>query len=537
MLTTQNLNVLESTNMVNVKNINPPASQSKINLGGDRKLRCAIYARVSTEMEGQKTSIENQIDIFKKYAEERGWEITHIYTDKKSGTKRNRPGFKQLIDDGKEKKFDLILAKELSRLARNGALSYELRDTCQLHNIHIVCLDNSINTIEGNIQNFGLFAWLYENESNNSSRRNKQARKAKAMRGQFIGSNPPYGYRCKNGKLFIREDETPDVVRRIFNDYLAGKGMDTIAKDLFNEFVPTPSQVIKKKNASKIWHPSTVKNILKNQHYCGDMIQLRTETISVTTNQRRDVAEDMFEVHTGTHEAIISKETFNAVQTMLKKRTSAATAPSTHLFSNLIFCEECGKGMWYKANQKGYRCGGNIRHGERYCLNRQPIRSADVEQVILSDLRNLFEFFKDDSLLSDFENKVNSKKYHIQESIKKLDDKIESLELKRRNYIDLFTEQIISREELDVARASVNSEIEILKLNKSELENNLESCCSQSHTLALKKKLEQFLSVEKLNSQMLNSLVNKITFSIDGEIKIHYNFENPFQKQEKTTAE
>lgn len=101
-------------------------------------MRCAIYARVSTEMDGQKTSIDNQIDIFKAYAAERGWEITHIYTDKKSGTKGNRPGFKNLIEDGKEKKYDVILAKELSRLARNGGLSYELRDTCQLHSKPVI---------------------------------------------------------------------------------------------------------------------------------------------------------------------------------------------------------------------------------------------------------------------------------------------------------------------------------------------------------------------------------------------------------------
>ena len=210
-------------------------------------MRCAIYARVSTEMDGQKTSIDNQIDLFKSYAAERGWEITHIYTDKKSGTKRNRPGFKQLIEDGKEKKFDVILAKELSRLARNGGLSYDLKDTCQQHNIHIICLDNSINTIEGNIQNFGLFAWLYETESTNSSRRNKGARRAKANRGEFIGSNPPYGYECKEGKLIIRNDETPEIVRRIFSEYLSGKGMDTIAKDLYTDNVPTPSQVANKK--------------------------------------------------------------------------------------------------------------------------------------------------------------------------------------------------------------------------------------------------------------------------------------------------
>ena len=83
-------------------------------------MRCAVYARVSTEMDSQRTSIDNQIGIFENYAAERDWEIVKIYTDKQSGTKGNRPGLKALIDDGKAGMYDVILAKELSRLARNG---------------------------------------------------------------------------------------------------------------------------------------------------------------------------------------------------------------------------------------------------------------------------------------------------------------------------------------------------------------------------------------------------------------------------------
>lgn len=496
-------------------------------------MRCAIYARVSTEMDGQKTSIDNQIDIFKAYAVERGWEITHIYTDKKSGTKGNRPGFKNLIKDGKEKKYDVILAKELSRLARNGGLSYELRDTCQLHNIHIVCLDNSVNTIEGNIQNFGLFAWLYETESTNSSRRNKQARRIKAQKGQFIGSTPPYGYSCQEGKLIIRNDETPEVVRRIFNEYLAGKGMDTIAKDLFTANILTPSQVANKKNASNVWHSSTVKKVLMNRHYCGDMVQLRTETISVTTNKRRTTEESKLVIHEGTHEPIISFETFKTVEKLLNKRTRVATAPSTHLFSNLIFCEDCGKGMWYKANQKGYRCGGNIRHGERFCLNRHPIKSIDLEQVISCDIKALFQIFKDDTLMRRFENKMNAKKRQIEEKLRNAEKKIFNLEKKKRDYVDLYTDKIISKEDLNELRMNVSNEIDEVKLTISDLDRELTNCSNENYLKSLKNKLEQFFTVDILTSQMLNTLVDKISCSVNGEIRIHYNFENPFETQKE----
>lgn len=358
---TLNYAQLNTGTSVNTISINPPTSQYRFTYGGGRVMRCAVYARVSTEMDSQKTSIDNQIDMFRHYASHNDMEIVKVYTDKKSGTKGNRPGLMELIEDAKAGLFDVILAKELSRLARNGRLSYELRDICQLYNIHIVCLDNSINTLKGDVQNFGLFAWLYENESANSSRRNKAAKKTKADRGLFVGSNPPYGYYSENGKLMIRNDDTPNIVRRIFTEYLEGKGMDSIAKTLTADKIPTPSQVAKKSNASPLWHSSTIKNILNNQHYCGNLVQNRTETVSVTTTKRRIIDADKVTIQEDTHEPIITKDIFKAVAKMLKSRTRTTTAPKSHLFTNVLYCEDCQKGMWYKANQKGYRCGGNIR--------------------------------------------------------------------------------------------------------------------------------------------------------------------------------
>ena len=523
---------LKLNKIVNTVNINLSTSHHKTEIGGVY-MRCAIYARVSTEMDGQKTSIDNQIKIFKDYAAQRNWEIVEIYEDKKSGTKNNRPGLKKLIEDGKKKVFDVILVKELSRLARNGALSYGLKDIFDLYNIHLVCLDNSVNTLEKNDSNYGLFAWLYEMESNNSSRRNKQAKRIKAKQGLFVGSNPPYGYISQKGKLVIRNDETPVVVKRIFNEYLEGRGMDTIAKGLFNDHIPTPSQIIRKKNASEIWHSSTIKNILTNRHYCGDLVQIREETISVRTIKRRTVDKDNQIIIRDTHEPIVSVETFNAVEKMLEKRTKAATAPSTHLFSNLIYCQECGKGLWYRANSEHYRCGGYIRHGERYCLNKLPIRLNEIKRVIQNDLKELFHFFRDDSLINEFESKMNENRNRIEKAIKTTENKIGKLELNKRNYLDLYTEGIISKEDLIKYRNDASEEIEELNKSRSELSIELDNNSNGSYSLTLKKKLEKFLLVEELNKQMINTLVEKISWGQDGELRIHYSFENPLQMKKE----
>ncbi|MCM3361280.1 recombinase family protein [Niallia sp. MER TA 168] len=523
---------ISSATIGNAIVINPPTSQYFTTFGGERIMRCAIYARVSTEMETQRTSIDNQIDLFRNYAAQNNWEIVEIYTDKQSGTKGNRPGLKKLIDDGKAGLYDVILAKELSRLARNGRLSYELRDTCLLNNIHIVCLDNSINTITGDVQNFGLFAWLYENESANSSRRNKAAKRTKANRGLFVGSNPPYGYYSDKGKLKIRDDNTPEIVRRIFEEYLDGKGMDSIAKTFTAERIPTPSQIARKSNASPLWHASTVKNILNNQHYCGDLVQNRTETVSVTTTKRRILGEDKATIQENTHEPIISKETFQAVQKMLQTRTRTSTAPKKHLFTNILFCENCQKGMWFKANQKGYRCGGNIKHGDTFCENRVVIREKELENIIIEDLQELFKSIQDDEFLRSLQKRLDQKKFLINNELKKIENKSNKLRSRKKDYLDMYADEILSREELVEYRKQIDQEVSNLETAKIKYQEKLEECESENYAIDLGKKLKEVSILNDLTPQVLHSLVNKVTCSVDGNLRIHYNFVNPFEEQE-----
>ena len=262
-------------------------------------------------------------------------------------------------------------------------------------------------------------------------------------------------------------------------------------------------------------------------------MQLRTETISVTINKRRINDEEECIIREGTHEPIISLETFKAVENLLIKRTKEATAPSKHLFSNLIFCEDCGKGMWYKANQKGYRCGGNIRYGERFCSNKTPLRSKDLEQVIANDIKALFQIFKDKSFMARLEYKLNAKKHQIQEKLQIAEKKISTLEKKKHNYVDLFKEEIISNEDLIELRLSVNNEIDEIKSAIIDFKGELTNCSNENYLQSLKNKLEQFLEVEELTPQMLNALVDKITISANGEIRIHYSFENPFETQKE----
>ena len=117
----------------------------------------------------------------------------------------------------------------------------------------------------------------------------KETLRTRAKKGLFHGSNPPYGYEVIEGKLHIRNDDTPNIVKRIFGEYLAGSGRESIARRLYNEDIPTPADIAGKINAGDKWNDSTIKLILTNPHYVGDLVQSRSTTVSVTSkklNQR-----------------------------------------------------------------------------------------------------------------------------------------------------------------------------------------------------------------------------------------------------------
>ncbi len=101
-------------------------------------MKCAIYTRVSTDKVEQKQSLQNQKELFINYLKEKDWELYDLYVDVESGTTANRENLQRLIADIKSQKFDVILAKELSRLARNGQLSHELKNLADSNNVHII---------------------------------------------------------------------------------------------------------------------------------------------------------------------------------------------------------------------------------------------------------------------------------------------------------------------------------------------------------------------------------------------------------------
>lgn len=488
-------------------------------------MKCAIYIRVSTDKEEQKSSLQNQRELFINFIQEHNWELYDFYVDIESGTTSNRENLNRLIKDMEQRKFSIILAKELSRLARNGELSYKIKNLAENNKIDIITLDNAINTLEGNRSMFGLYAWLYEQESQRMSERVKYSLINKSKRGEFKGSTPPYGYKLVNSRLEIRDTFCKNIVIRIFKEYLSGKGQTAIANQLTREGVPTPSQVAGKSNASHLWYDSTIRIILSNQHYLGHLVQGKETTISVTSSVRQQIPHEQQIVVLNTHEPIIEEDLFYNVQHRLHKRRKVIVNQYTHLFSYLLICSDCGKGFHFRANSKGYVCGTYDRRGNTACSSHL-VREALLAETVLKQLNQYIQKISLSSASASIQHSLISSAQTLEGHIRSCQDKITHLNEQKNKALGHLINDVISREEYQIFTQDLSSQIIKLKEQLAEYEKSLEGLDKHSYLKEIKK-ISAYGTITELTPEILTEFIDSILIDKEGKPTINYRFTLP----------
>jgi site-specific DNA recombinase len=215
---------------------------------------------------------------------------------------------------------------------------------------------------------------------------------------------------------------------------------------------------------------------------------------------------------------------------MIQSRTRTATAPKKHLFTNILYCKDCQKGMWYKANQKGYRCGGNIKYGDTFCQNKVVIREKELMHEIMKDLQTLFNSLNEENFMNSLIKKLNVKKVSILKELENIQNQIEGLKHKKLEYVNLFTENIISKDDLVEYRELSDKKIKDLNVRKAQLDEKLKECEDKDYSIHIGNKLKEVLNLNQLTPTFLHSLVNKITCTRDETVHIQYSFVNPLQE-------
>ena len=364
-----------------------------------RPKRVAAYCRVSTDREEQEHSFETQKAMYTEMIMMKpSWQTAGIYADEGiTGTvAKKRPGFMKMIEDCRKGKIDMIVTKSVSRFSRNNldCLMY-VRELKQL-GIPIIFEKEGINTIQVSSELLlTLFGALSQAESESISMNVKLGIRQSLKNGNVRFSYKTFlGYRKgADGQPEIVPEQA-DIVRRIYNDFLAGATYLEIAKRLTEENVPTM-------DGGNRWFSERIKSILKNEKYKGDALLQKTYiTDPISKRVKKNNGELPMYYVENSHPAIIERRIFDKVQEEIARRAGKKKVKQTgtktelgrysgkYALTELLYCGECGtpyrRCTWSRNGKKKivWRCVSRLDYGKKYCKNSPSVEESRLHNAI-----------------------------------------------------------------------------------------------------------------------------------------------------------
>lgn len=511
-----------------------------------------IYLRLSREDaekdHGQSESIANQRDFLSKYVIDNNWNLFDVYSDDGyTGTNFDRPAFKRLVKDIESKRINMVITKDLSRLGRDYIeTGYYLEKYFPAHNIRYIAVNDGIDTFANSSNNdmSPFKSVINDMYARDISRKVKSVIDNKRSSGLFIGAFAPYGYEkdpLDKNKLVI-DEETAPVVKRIFEMYIRGHGYTYIANTLIHEGVSSPLAYKALKTNYKnpkaklgIWTAETIKVILLNPTYAGDMTQYKCVKTNYKIKQLRNVPRNEWITVENTHEPIIEKSSFEIVQKMIEKNASVeyTSKKNSHLLAGLVFCGDCGERMTFTKTQKGESyaiCSKYKRFIKLHYCTRHSVPENELESYVIHGLRKIAEFsINKERLLKSVKktpgksnfadldneiNRINLRLLEIRKALKSLyEDKLRRV-LPEDNFLELNQEYNKEREQLNFRLEQLNHKKQQIHQQKDETDS----------ILGL---IKDHIEFKKVDKHILMKLINRIEIFEDRKIMIHYKFKKP----------
>lgn len=378
----------------------------------------AIYCRLSKDDEqaGDSVSIETQKMMLTSYCANQNFDIFDIYIDDGySGLNFNRPSFQRLIRDLEEGKFNIIVTKDLSRLGRDYIQTgYYMEVYFSSKQIRYIAVNDGIDTSLGNNDIAPFKNILNDMYAKDLSRKVKSAKLQRAKNGLYISSRPPYGYKADpyNRNRLIIDDEAAQVVKLIFELAQSFSTYSEISRALEEKKIVTPAvykgmngdthfiKYVTREQMYK-WNYQTVRFIICNQVYVGDMVNHKVEKINYKTKKYIYVPKEKQIIVANTHEPIIDRSVFEAINKKFSNRRKANHSYE-NVFKGIIFCSECGGKMQLVAKKLGdkvqpmFRCTKHFTD-RAICTHNHYIYYDDLLNEIKSQLKcKIIEFINSD---------------------------------------------------------------------------------------------------------------------------------------------
>ena len=531
--------------------------------------KAALYCRLSQDdgLVGDSSSIQTQKMMLEKYANDNGIIIVDYYIDDGySGTNFDRPDFQRMLNDIEDEKVNMVITKDLSRLGRDYIRTgYYIDFYFKDKDIRYIAINDNVDTLYDNNDIAPFKNILNDMYAKDTSRKVKTAVRQRLLKGMFIASHPPYGYKRNpyNKNHLIIDEEVVDVVRLIFDLALSNMGIATIAKELNRRGIPIPSvykaskgyqcyQTLLDSRRAKFndkdvetWSTATVGNILRNQMYVGDMVGNKREVKNYRTGKQIVHTKDEYIVIPNTHEPIISREDFEKVQMLVANKHRPSKTNHENEFRGLLKCANCGRTMtmYHKVLASGqviwrYRCmGKTIRHGIDPETNI--IKYDDIYNIVFKRLKELLNSIKkeDDSfiykIMSKHETGGQEKKLEVEKN--KIQRKLDTIgKLIKKLYED-YIEGILTTENYQTLVNEYQKEQVELKERLEKITDLINQKTTETDNIKkFKEVANKYLDFKVLTAELVNNLIDHIEIGfpkvVDGiqvrEINIFYRFIN-----------
>lgn len=491
-------------------------------------MNIAAYCRVSTDKTDQLNSLEAQKKFFMEYTEKNGHNLVRLYADEGiSGTKtKNRKEFLRLMRDAQHGLFDMVVVKDISRFARNTVDLLQNLRTLKALGIETIFLTSNMTVLGQSEFVLTIFGALAQEESANTSKRVKFGKKMNAEKGRV--PNIVYGYDKTIGDYFnltINKEEAT-VIRQIYKWYLTeGYGAAKIANMLNEKGLKT------KRNCS--WSQNAVCRILANELYTGKIINGKQEVTDFLTGTRTEKDESEWFVTDRPDLRIIEPEQYERAQEILHERHNAfhlkrERQSNKYLFSTLIKCKECGWSFrrtvrTYKNTYIRWVCSGHNGKGADNCPNAVTVDEEELIKVlddyfaqVLKNKKNIISY-----VVKEF-TKIYNKKNDNENYDKELNAQLAKLKRTRQKYMDMYTDDLISREELNEKVSGMKAEIERLENDLKLVQYNLDKG-DQLEEIIKKtfQSIEDITSVRDMTNEQLKKIILKIEVDKDWNVDIY----------------
>ena len=499
--------------------------------------KTALYCRLSQDdgIEGDSNSIQNQKAILQKFAEDHHFPSPCFYEDDGfSGGNFQRPAFQQMISDMENGEIGIIVTKDLSRLGRNQLhTGLYIEERFPMFGVRYIAINDNVDTDSSESNDLMPFKNLF-NEwfIRDTSRKIRAVLKAKAERGERLGTRAPYGYRKDpDTKKLIVDEEAAAIVRRIFAMCAGGSGPSQIARILKKEQILTPTMYAYTRYGITHtcldtahpynWSDSAIANLLENEIYLGNTVNMKYSTKSYKDKRRVEHPREECMVFENTHPALITREVWDMVQRVRKNKRRLTKMEEQSKYSGLVFCADCGSNMvlhrahTMSASYNHFTCRTYKKDGEA-CTGHY-IRECVLDEIVLEDLRRVTSAAREHP--EKFAAYIGSKQSaELQREIRRQEKELAAMR-KRKAELDaifkkLYEDSVLGRittEQFQMLSGSYTEEQNLITVGIPQKESEIQRLRETAiGTDSFLDKAKRYTDITELTPELLRLFIEKI---------------------------